>query len=109
MIKIVSMLLLLLLPSPALSQQCVPKDVYEIFIKEQFGMKLVSWAVDKDGSETIWLYMNDLKHFALIRVNLGGCSIVEIPEDQLSFFKENPKYYRDPSGTEPFMSQGDKM
>lgn len=101
-------LLLLLLPVSGQAQQCIPQEIFETFIKEKFGMKLKSWAVDKNGTETIWLYMNELNHFALIRVDLGGCSAVEMPEEQLSFFKQNPSYFYDPNNQE-FMSRGKRM
>lgn len=100
-------LLLFLFPTQAKSL-CVEYEVYKVFIEQKFGMKLYSWAITNDGKETIWLYLNDHKHFAWITVDLRGCSILTMPEDQLSFFrKKNPPSY-DPNAIMP-MSRGEPL
>jgi hypothetical protein len=69
------------------SGNCVQYDIYEYFLIAKFDMKLYSWAVTENGTKTIWLFVNEQKHFATITVGLNGCSTLMMPEDQLSFFK----------------------
>jgi hypothetical protein len=100
-------LLLFLIPV-SLNAQCIDHEIYKIFLEQKFNMKLYSWAVDKNGSETLWLYVNEHKHFAIIRVGLNGCSTLDFPEDQLSFFiPEKPPTYN-PNQNMP-MTRGDPL
>jgi hypothetical protein len=104
--KIIALLIFLFPVS--LNAQCIDYEIYKTFIEQKFNMKLYSWAVDKNGTETIWLFVNDSKHFALIRVRLNGCSTLDFPEDQLSFFLRGKPPSYDPNATMP-MHRGDPL
>jgi hypothetical protein len=69
------------------SGNCVQYDIYESFLINKFNMKLYSWAVTNNGTQTVWLFVNEQRHFATVTVDLNGCSVLMMPEDQLSFFK----------------------
>lgn len=100
-------LLIFLLSTPA-NAECVDYEIYKTFIEQKFEMKLYSWSIHNDGTETIWLFTNPKKHFAFITVYLDGCSKLTVPEEPLSFFKRiDPPSYA-PNEIMP-TSRGEKL
>lgn len=100
--------LLLFLISGPVNAECMEYEIYKTFIEQKFEMKLYSWSIHNNGSETIWLFVNEKKHFAWITVDLYGCSILTVPEEPLSFFKRLESPSHSPNTIMP-TSRGEKL
>jgi hypothetical protein len=68
------------LSSPAHASPCYEKPMLEAFLKQEHGLRLHSWGLNKSGEMLeLWLAPSGL--FAVVTTTPAKCSTVELPHD----------------------------